>query len=39
MFRIALANIPFPASPAESVTLVVQAIAQAAIERADSFAS
>jgi predicted amidohydrolase len=35
MFRIALANIRFPASPEESVTLAVDAIAQAAIERAD----
>jgi predicted amidohydrolase len=34
MFRIALANIPFPATPEESVTLAEQAIAQASIERA-----
>ena len=33
-FRIALANIPFPATPQESVTLAEQAIAQASIERA-----
>src|ERR1700723_988964 len=33
-FRIALANIRFPATPEESVTLAEQAIAQAAIERA-----
>src|SRR5260370_18026289 len=35
MFRIALANIRFPATPGESVTLAEQAIAQASIERAD----
>ena len=34
MFRIALANIRFPATPAESVTLAEQSIAQASIERA-----
>ena len=34
-FRIALANIRFPATPEESVTLAEQAIAQAAVERAD----
>src|SRR6266478_3950061 len=34
IFRIALANIRFPASPKESVTLAEQAIAQASIERA-----
>jgi predicted amidohydrolase len=34
MFRIALANIRFPATPAESVTLAEQAIAQASIEQA-----
>lgn len=34
-FRIALANIRFPATPAESVTLAERAIAQAAIERAE----
>ncbi len=33
-FRIALANLRFPATPEESVTLAEQAIAQAAIERA-----
>jgi predicted amidohydrolase len=35
MFRIALANIRFPATPAESVTLVEHAIAQASLERAN----
>jgi predicted amidohydrolase len=34
-FRIALANIRFPATPEESVTLAARAIAQASIERAD----
>jgi len=34
MFRIALANIRFPATPEESVMLAEQAIAQASIERA-----
>jgi predicted amidohydrolase len=34
MFRIALANIRFPATPDESVTLAEQAIAQASIDRA-----
>ena len=34
LFRIALANIRFPATPEESVTLAEQAIAQASIERA-----
>ena len=34
-FRIALANIRFPATPEESVTLAEQAIAQASVERAD----
>ena len=34
-FRIALANVRFPASPEESVTLAEQAVAQAAAERAD----
>jgi predicted amidohydrolase len=34
-FRIALANIRFPATPEESVTLAERAIAQASIERAD----
>jgi len=33
-FRIALANIPFPATPEQSVTSAEQAIAQASIERA-----
>src|SRR6266403_429010 len=33
-FRIALANIRFPATPEESVTLAEQAIAQASVERA-----
>ena len=33
-FRIALANIRFPVTPEESVTLAEQAIAQASIERA-----
>jgi predicted amidohydrolase len=32
-FRIALANLRFPATPEESITLVEQAIAQAAIDR------
>src|ERR1700733_8469659 len=34
-FRIALANFRFPATPAESVALAEQGIAQAAIKRAD----
>ncbi len=34
-YRIALANLPFPASPAESVTLAVDAIAQAGAQRAE----
>jgi predicted amidohydrolase len=34
MFRIALANIRYPASPEESVTLAEQAIAEASIEQA-----
>ncbi len=34
MFRIALANIRFPATPDESVMLAEQAIAQASLERA-----
>ncbi|MSO30034.1 MAG: carbon-nitrogen hydrolase family protein [Acidobacteria bacterium] len=34
-FRIALANLEFPRSPEESVTLAVRAIADASIERAD----
>ncbi|HEX4593362.1 MAG TPA: carbon-nitrogen hydrolase family protein [Bryobacteraceae bacterium] len=33
-FRIALANIPFPSTPDESVTLAKQAIDEAAVERA-----
>jgi len=33
-FRIALANIPFPATPEESITLAQQAIADASTERA-----
>ncbi len=33
-FRIALANLPYPASPAEAVMLAEQAIAHAAVERA-----
>src|SRR5580692_3520400 len=33
-FRIALANLRFPATPEESVTLAEQAIAQASVERA-----
>ena len=33
-FRIALANVPFPATPEESIALAEQAIAEAAIERA-----
>jgi predicted amidohydrolase len=33
-FRIALANLPYPTSPAESVELAEQAIAQASVERA-----
>jgi predicted amidohydrolase len=34
-FRIALANLRFPSSPGESVTLAEQAIGQAAVEQAD----
>jgi predicted amidohydrolase len=34
-FRIALANVAFPATPEESVASAEQAIAQAAVERAD----
>ena len=34
MFRIALANIRFPATPEESIQLAEQAIAQASVERA-----
>lgn len=33
-FRIALANIPFPSTPAESVGLAEQAIAEASVEQA-----
>jgi predicted amidohydrolase len=33
-FRIALANLRFPTTPEESITLAVQAIAQASMERA-----
>lgn len=33
-FRIALANLPYPATPEESVTLAVQAIAEASVEGA-----
>lgn len=33
-FRIALANLPYPAAPEESVALAQQAIAQASVERA-----
>ena len=33
-FRIALANIPFPATPEESIALAEQAIGQASLERA-----
>jgi predicted amidohydrolase len=33
-FRIALANLPYPTTPGESVTMAEQAIAQASIERA-----
>lgn len=35
MFRIALANLPFPKAPEESVTLAEHAIAQASAERCD----
>jgi len=35
IFRIALANLRFPATPEESVALAVQAIAQASIDGAD----
>ena len=34
LFRIALANLRFPATPGESVTLAEQAIAQASVEQA-----
>src|SRR5882724_8664625 len=33
-FRIALANLPFPATPEESIVLAEQAIAQASLDRA-----
>jgi hypothetical protein len=33
-FRIALANLPFPATPEDSIALAEQAIVQASIERA-----
>jgi predicted amidohydrolase len=33
-FRIALANIRFPATPEQSVTLAIEAVAQASLERA-----
>jgi predicted amidohydrolase len=33
-FRIALANIPYPATPEESISLAQQAIAQASLDRA-----
>jgi predicted amidohydrolase len=35
LFRLALANIPFPATPEESIRLAEQAIAAASVERAD----
>lgn len=35
IFRIALANIRFPPSPAESVTLAVDAVRRASVESAD----
>jgi predicted amidohydrolase len=35
IFRIALANIPFPATPEESIRLAEQAIAAASVEHAD----
>ena len=34
-FRIALANLQFPVTPEESITLAVQALAAASVERAD----
>jgi hypothetical protein len=34
LFRLALANSRFPATPEESVALATQAIAEAAVERA-----
>jgi hypothetical protein len=36
-FRIALANIQFPATPEESIALAVQARAAASVERADIY--
>ena len=35
MFRIALANMPYPATPEDSLVLAEHAIAQASSERAD----
>ena len=35
MVRIALANLPYPTTPEESVALAEQAVAQASTERAD----
>ena len=35
MFRVALANLRVPASPAESVALACQAVAEASVGRAD----
>jgi len=35
VIRVALANLPFPATPAESVTAAQESIARAAVERAD----
>jgi predicted amidohydrolase len=35
MFRIALANLPFPATPGESIALAEEAIAQASNQRAE----
>lgn len=34
-FRVALANLPFPATPQESISLAEQAISKASIKRAD----
>ena len=36
--RIALANLPYPATPDESVVLAEEAIAQAALERREEMA-
>src|SRR5579863_715358 len=33
-FRVALANLPFPATPEESIALAEEAIAEASLERA-----